>query len=303
MLRNKQLFLLLTLLTTTIAFAQSETIFNSIKFNDTRNSVIKKIEEISASTKLVNVKSPSFSIAKKTESHLIAENVNIKNEVLKRVVFTFSDGVLSFISVKGNVKILEAHQNEQPKEFINFQVYFKSLLFLNLKEDKAWFLTNKSVHPNLFAWSNPYLNKQFKKPTYNSSARLPKFLSMGENYSKALATFKKKSLFIQIDTLDGKDPNAQIQINSFGIEFAGFPRKFEARFGDNKLNVIWVLTAKEEENRVRKELIKAYGKPVFKNNDWEIYNNWTVGLRKDKPEVLFLTQKLGLKYKKEIFKQ
>ena len=303
MLKNKPLFFLLTLLVSTITFAQSETLFNNIKFNEARNSVIIKTEGISSSTKLINVKSPSFPLSKKTESHLIAENVNIKNGVLKRVVFTFSDGVLSFISVKGNVKILGAIQNEQPEDFINFQVYFKSLLFLNLKEDKAWFLTKKSVHPNLFAWSNPYLNKPFKKPTYNSSAKLPKFLSMGENYSKALATFKKKSLFIQIDTLNGKDPNAQIQINSFGIEFAGFPRKFEARFGDNKLNVIWVLTAKEEENRVRKELIKAYGKPVFKNNDWEIYNNWTVGLRKDKPEVLFLTQKLGLKYKKEIFKQ
>ena len=44
-------------------------------------------------------------------------------------------------------------------------------------------------------------------------------------------------------------------------------------------------------------------KPIFVNDAWEIFDNWKIGLRKDKPEVLVLTQELGLFYKKEYFKQ
>ena len=102
---------------------------------------------------------------------------------------------------------------------------------------------------------------------------------------------------------DGSDPFAQLQIDCFGIEYAGFPRKFEARFGDNKLNVLWILTGKGEEDRIRQELIKHYGKPIFINDDWEIFNDWQIGLRKDKPEVLVMTKEIGMFYKKDYFKQ
>jgi hypothetical protein len=111
------------------------------------------------------------------------------------------------------------------------------------------------------------------------------------------------SSFTTTEELDGSDPNAQIQINCFGVDYLGFPRKIEARFGDNKLNVVWILTGKGEEDRIREALIKQYGKPIFVTADWEIFDNWQVGLRKDKPEVLLMEQQLGLVYKKEYFKQ
>lgn len=101
----------------------------------------------------------------------------------------------------------------------------------------------------------------------------------------------------------GKSPDAQLQINAFGVQCFGFPRKLEARFGDEKLNVVWILTGKAEEDKIRQELIKAYGKPIFEDDNWEIFNDWQVGLRKDKPEVLLIEKALGQVYKKEFFKQ
>ena len=74
---------------------------------------------------------------------------------------------------------------------------------------------------------------------------------------------ESNSDFINIEELDGSDPNAQLQINCFGINYFGFPRKIEARFGDDKLNVVWILTAKGEEDRKRKALTHQYGKPIF----------------------------------------
>ena len=78
------------------------------------------------------------------------------------------------------------------------------------------------------------------------------------------------------------------QVNCFGIEYAGFPRKIEARFGDGGLELLWILTAKGEESRIAASLQEAYGKPVFENQEWAVFKNWEVSLRKDKPEVLVL---------------
>jgi len=126
---------------------------------------------------------------------------------------------------------------------------------------------------------------------------------MGALLDDLKPVFEKNSDFIVAEKLDGSDPNAQIQINCFGVEYLGFPRKVEARFGDNKLNVVWILTGKGEEDRIREALINQYGQPIFVNEDWEIFHNWQVGLRKDKPEVLLMEQNIGLEYKMSYFKQ
>jgi len=178
------------------------------------------------------------------------------------------------------------------------------MLFADPKNDIVKFLTKEAAHPNLFMWSNPYLiSNDDSNPGYNSSAIIPDFLKMGADMDELKPLIEANSTLTQIEELDGSDPNAQVQINAFGVEYAGFPRKIEARFGDNKLNAVWILTGKGEEDRIRQKLIAAYGQPIFKTDDWEIFNNWQIGLRKDKPEVLLLTQKIGLHYKKEFFKQ
>ena len=183
---------------------------------------------------------------------------------------------------------------------MDYQVFTKDLLFIHKKEDTAWILTLESVHPNLFTWNNPLLIDSKNSVNYNSSAKIPEFIKMGGSFKNELAKFEKLSKVVQVDSLDGSDPNAQIQINAYGIEYAGFPRKFEARFGNDKLNMVWVLTAKGEEDRLRQKLTKAYNKPIFINKKWEFFNNWTIALRKDKPEVLFLTEELGKQYRESL---
>jgi len=80
-------------------------------------------------------------------------------------------------------------------------------------------------------------------------------------------------------------------------------RKIKARFGDNNLNVVWILTGKGEEDSIRKVLMSQFGDPIFVNDEWKIFNNWKVGLRKDKPEVLLIEAKIGLEYKTRCFRQ
>ena len=98
-------------------------------------------------------------------------------------------------------------------------------------------------------------------------------------------------------------PIGPLQISCFGVDCLGFPRKIEARFGDDKLNVVWILGPKGEETRVLNALIEQFGQPIYTNDDREIFNNWQVGLRKDNPEVLLMEQNLGLNYKRDYFGQ
>lgn len=172
-----------------------------------------------------------------------------------------------------------------------------------MEEDTAWLLTPESVHPNLFTWDNPYLgNNSNDEITYNPSVKIPNFIQMGRNKEFLIPQFKKNSAFIDVEKLEETNSLTKTQINCFGIEYAGFPRKFETRFENDKLNKVWILTGKGEENRIRNMLVKEYGNALFINDIWEVFNNWTVLLRKDKPEILLLTKELGQMYKKQYSK-
>ncbi len=281
--------------------AQIASVFNNFKFGDSLNIVQTQLIKISDSTKVVEVAKPTFPLSKNTEAHLLAYNIRVKTETLDRAVFTFSDHRLCYIEARGQaLKIFGVNRKDASQDFMDYLVFPKDLLFIHQKEDAAWVLTPESTHPNLFTWNNPLLADANHSVNYNPSAKIPEFITMGGAFKTELPKFKNTGKTIQINRLDGSDPNAQIQINAYGIEYAGFPRKFEARFGNDKLNMIWVLTAKGEENRLREKLIKAYEKPIFINENWEFFNNWTVALRKDKPEILFLTKELGRQYKDKL---
>jgi hypothetical protein len=185
---------------------------------------------------------------------------------------------------------------------MDYTVYQKQMLLIDSKKDIAWVLTDEAMFSHLFTWKNPYLDIKRSEALPNTGL-VPAFLKMGANFKELEAPFEANSSFTFRQELDGSDPNAQYQINCFGVNYLGFPRKAEARFGDDKLNVVWILLGKAEEDRVRQALIKQYGPPIFTDDIWEVYNNWQVAQRKDKPEILLMTQEIGLGYKKSYFKQ
>ncbi len=286
-------------------YAQVESVFNGISFNESIKTVQQKLDAISESSKIISIKIPSFPLAKDKEEHLICTNIKTSNGIIAKAAFSFSDDKLSFIEARGNaIKSLIETRKDTAMVYLGFKVYRADMLFADPKTDNVKFLTKEAAHPNLFMWSNPYLiSNDDTNPEYNASAIIPDFLKMGADMDELKPLIEANSTLTQTQQLDGSDPNAQVQINAFGVQYAGFPRKIEARFGDNKLNAVWILTGKGEEDRIRQKLISAYGEPIFKTEDWEIFNNWQIGLRKDKPEVLLLTQKIGLEYKKDFFKQ
>jgi hypothetical protein len=298
-----KLFNFVLLLLPLTIFSQTETIFNGVILENTTEEVIQKISPITSTVNLITPNSVRFPLAKNKEDHLVCTNVKTSNGTIDKVIFTFSDDKLSYIEARGNaVKTFENKQKDTARTYLDYKVYVKDRLFLNETKDIAWILNEEGMHLNLFTWENPYFKSSYKL-SLDISGKIPDFITMGENINTLKPILEVNSAFTNTEKLDGTDPNAQVQINCFGVNYFGFPRKIEARFGDNQLNTVWILTAKGEEDRIRQELIKHYGKPIFVNDAWEIFDNWKIGLRKDKPEILLLNQELGLFYKKEFFKQ
>ncbi len=302
---KNELLALIFILLPIILIAQVETIFNNVRLDESLVIVKEKLKSISESSNVISVDNTSFPLAKDTEEHLICTNIKTKNGAIEKAVFTFADDKLSYIEASGNTyNVFASKRKDTARTYMDYEVYFKDKLFLNKKKDIVWILNQEAMHTNLFTWENPYLNSDYRaKPVSKTSDKIPEFLKMGASIEELKPLFEANSKFTNTEELDGSDPNAQLQINCFGVDYLGFPRKVEGRFGDGKLNVVWILTAKGEEDRIRKALVEQYGKAIFTTDEWEIYNNWQVGLRKDKPEVLLMTQKIGLEYKTSYFKQ
>ncbi|UCE92666.1 MAG: hypothetical protein JSV73_07470 [Flavobacteriaceae bacterium] len=286
-------------------YSQIENQFNGISLKESLQTVKSKLDEISEHSKIIQVKKPLYPLAKYDEKHLVCTEVKLKEGTIDKAVFTFSDDSLTFIEAKGNVeKVLVSQvQDTMSWHYLGYDVYQKQKLFVHKENDVARIMTDEAIHPNLFVWENPYLYGESKPEPLENTGLIPSFIKMGASYSELQKDLESHSAFTSRRDLPDGDPNAQYQIDCFGVNYLGFPRKIEARFGDDKLNVVWILTAKGEEERIRQALIEQFGQPDFQDENWEIFNNWQVGLRKDKPEVLLLERELGQVYKKEFFKQ
>ena len=302
---DKNLLTLLCLIFPLFVPAQIESVFNDIRLNQSFEVVSEKLADIAESSNIVSIDQPSFPLASEKEEHLICSQVNTDHGTINRVVFTFADDKLKYIEARGNaIQVLTYMLTDTARTYLNYDVYVEEKLFLKKEEDAAWVMTEEAMHVNLFAWENPYLNSEIKNEGNPGFSReIPKFIKMGASLDELVPVLEANSDFTSTEELDGTDPNAQLQINCFGVDYLGFPRKIEARFGDNVLNVVWILTGKGEEDRIRQALIAEYGNPIFVTDDWEIFNDWQVGLRKDKPEVLLMEKSIGLGYKTSYFKQ
>lgn len=288
--------------------AQVKGVFYGVEFDDSLAEVKTKLSEHCRSTEIISNKKPSFPIAKNSEQHFICEEINIGNNAIKEVVFVFGDDKLSFIEARGGaIKALEGKATDKANTFMNFKAFVTDLMFMDTEEDAVWLLTKESVHPNLFTWSNPYLplNKNEKRE-YDQSAKTPNILEFGATVKDLTPKFKKNCQILHTRNIDKPslptNPKSQTQMECFGFEYAGFPRKIEAVFGDDALEIAWILTGKQEEDRVRKALTKTFGKAIFISETWEVFNDWQVALRKDKPEVLVMSKNYSSIFKERYAK-
>lgn len=286
-----------------------KSLFYEIDFNDSLVSVKEKLKKYCRSFQVIDIESPSFPLAKNSENHLICEEIKIDGNVIQEVAFVFADDKLALIEARGGaIKTLSSKTTSEASPYMDYQVFLPEMMFVNIQEDAAWLLTQDSLHPNLFTWSNPYLpSNGGKNQQYDSSVEIPQPLKFGATINELTPFFEKQCPLIQVEKIDEPwlptKPKEQTQINCFGFEYAGFPRKIEAVFGDGILELAWILTGKGEEDRIHKALVQTYSEPEFVNDDWEAFHSWKIALRKDKPEILVLSERLAPIYKEKYQKE
>lgn len=288
------------------AKAQVKGVFYGADFGDSLASVKANLSNHCRSLKVISVGSPNFPLAKESEQHLVCEGISIGNQEIREAAFAFGDDRLSLIEARGGaVKALTARASAEAKPYLHFKAYFEDLMLADTKADAVWLLSPESIHPNLFAWSNPYLpSNKGSKTEYRRSAKSPELLKFGSILADLLPGFEGQCPIYNVEEIAEPwlqtKPKTQTQINCFGYEYGGFPRKIEAVFGDDVLELAWILTGKGEEDRLRKALTVEYGEPKFVNEDWEAFDEWRIALRKDKPEVLVLSERLAPIFKELI---
>lgn len=283
--------------------AQADPISEHYPLGGSVEVLAKRLGEQSRSVLRYDAQEVRFPQAGHTETHLRATGLRIGGGILDRAVFTFADGKLVAVQARGGVNaMLENQGADRYNTYHQYHFFKDSGLVVQPDRDQLWLLNEEGMHLNLFGWEHPMLADSFDGwADYSNDVAIPQYLEMGEALGRLEPLLEQVSDFIIREELDGSDPNAQLQLNCYGIAFAGFPRKVEARFGNDTLNTVWILTGRGEEDRLRSRLTERYGPPVFVSDAWEAFSDWQVFLRKDKPEVLLLTPELGYFYRDTYF--
>ena len=90
---------------------------------------------------------------------------------------------------------------------------------------------------------------------------------------------------------------SQIQLDVQGFMYAGKKRKAELIFADGILDMVWVLTTPEEEQKLISSFEKLYGSPTHKKEDVTFFLNDGVAVRNNPHEVLFISDRLKEPYR------
>ena len=215
------------------------------------------------------------------------------------VVFVFGDDDLHMIEAYGNYTKTAFHQLPgKPFPYAGYLANRETLAFVEEKTNRLVFLTREGAHAHLLLWRSPLLPSNSNKLTETSaSVSMPSLLRFGENLEALRVKFEANCAVLAErpvnNPLLSSISELQVQLDCFGVGFAGFPRKIEAVFADGRLELAWILTGKAEEERMRDALIVEYGSPTDTDRQWDVFQSGRVALRKDKPEVLFLSERAG----------
>jgi len=275
-----------------------------IKLGDNSAKVEKLLNRICPSINIINVEKVSFPLAKKSERHIVCKKLSIGGEIAitladKEVVHVYSKGIPTS-DISG---ILEEPRWEHS---LGYKVYGIDAAELFVKEAKELVILvrHDGIHPNLFVWNNPYLEQiKVNEQLVSSKNGYPSILKFGSSFEELKSEFEANCDPLQIRETEPwllNSPKKQIQVNCFNYNYLGFPRKIEAIFGDDILQLTWILSAKQEESRIRDLLVDTFGSSSHTNEDWEAFDDGRIYLRKDKPEVLAISDIL-LPYKEENF--
>ena len=251
--------LTLALLAPVSAFPAIE-IGQLIRLGDDIELLQQKLRDACDSIAFKSVTPPSFPLAQRSEQHLICDSYSFNGISFDRAAFTLADDRFVRMEAVGIdvAKIREALGTAEIS-YLDLDVFAAASYWLNETQGSLIWIDQAGLHSNLFAWQNPYLD-DFDEEVQPSSTRLTPDISFTTPIDEQLNHYEDVCSPLLLEKIDEiwlrNAPLNQQQVNCFNLFYAGFPRKFELVYGDGNLQVIWVLTGKPEEQRLRNLLIE-----------------------------------------------
>lgn len=259
-----------------------------------RSALADACEEL----ELVELDAPRSPLAEVREAHLVCRGYRESGLELAALGLGFADGGLAWVEAQGPgaVAALGGRAAGEPVAYAGYLVHPDQGLVLDEEADTAWLAPPDAMHHVVLAPGvlDPEPGGDGLEP---SSVARPAAFAFGapiDEVRPTLAARCRRAIERPIDPPDlPTGPERQVQIDCLGFSYAGLPRKVEAVFADGELALVWVLTGGPEEDRIRRALVAAYGEPVHASDAFEVFGDGSVALRKDVPEVLFLSAELA----------
>jgi len=233
------------------------------------------------------------SLARDDYLHCIIAHENRHGLPVGEIALTFADSRLALTEIRGtallNVLLPSELSQDQAVSYAGWDVFPEGAWVVAKDGELAWQLEPASLHPHLFLFRNPLLEYANQSASDGAGPiEIPDFLTPGAPFEQVESRFRAGCDFVEVKVIDPPtlpvESQTQTQVNCFGWPLAGAHRKLEAVFSDGGLQLVWILTAPQEHDRLVENLSAGLGELESDVTNYAIWPGG-VALRKDKPEI------------------
>ena len=284
-----------TLVTCNIALAQ-EIPINGVEMGQSEATATSAINAACDRVARVEVMATRFPAASETEVHLRCTTLTLTDgRAGGDAMFTFADDKLVLIHTRGQADNLRPDA-EPVAQFEDFDIYMPQQIIVNAKTGQSAVFGEFPVVPLAFHWDNPAWTSDAVSTT-NAEYFLPPEVVFGASLAEMTATLNDVCALAIGRAMDevwlATKPAVQFQIDCIGYEIAGYPRKLEFVFGDETLQQMWLMFDTGDIPRLREFLTANYGDAISVDDQYEIFDEGRLALRKDIPEIRMVSDEIA----------
>ena len=284
-----------TLVTCSIALAQ-ETPIGGVEMGQSEATATSAINAACDRVARIEVMATRFPAASESEVHLRCTTLTLTDgRAGGDAIFTFADDKLVLIDTRGQADNLRP-DTEPVAQYEDFDIYMPQRIIVNAKTGQSAVFGEIGVLPLAFHWDNPAWTSDAVSAT-NAEFFLPPEVVFGASLAEMTATLNDVCPLSVGRSIDevwlATKPAAQFQIDCFGYEIAGYPRMLEFVFGDASLQQMWLMFGQGDIPRIREFLTANYGDAISVDDQYEIFDEGRLALRKDIPEIRMVSDEIA----------
>jgi hypothetical protein len=236
----------------------------------------------------IEVANTRFPAATSSEVHLRCDALTLADgRPGGDAMFTFADDKLVLFEARGASANLRP-AGDPAANVAGFEVFLPQQLVIDAPRDRAVVFGAFALAPIALHWKNPaWSSDHVVAPT--GDFFLPHEAAFGATRETMTQVLDRSCAVVRGQAIDeiwlATKPARQFQIDCYGYEMAGYPRKFEFVFGDDVLQQMWLLFDEGDIPRLRAFLTGKFGPPIQVDENYEIFDHWRIALRKDVPEL------------------